>query len=78
MSGKAGGYYGCLGAATGACKNKMLVQRKLAETIILKAVPDQLCQTEHIHYLLERVEAEVARLYAHIPQDGPRKAGRVG
>ncbi len=34
VSGKAGGYYGCLGAAKGACENKMLVRQKLAETII--------------------------------------------
>lgn len=31
VSGKAGGYYGCLGAAKGACDNKMLVRRRLAE-----------------------------------------------
>jgi hypothetical protein len=37
VSGKAGGYYGCLGAAKGACDNKMLVRRKLAEKIILRA-----------------------------------------
>jgi len=68
VSGKAGGYYGCLGAAKSACENKMLVRRKLAETVILKAVREQLDQAEHIRYLLERVEAEVAKLYAHIPE----------
>jgi len=68
VSGKAGGYYGCLGAAKGACENKMLVRRKLAETFILEAVREQLIQAEHIRYLLERVEAEVAKLYAHIPE----------
>jgi len=26
VSGKSGGYYGCLGAAKGACENKMLVR----------------------------------------------------
>ncbi len=68
VSGKAGGYYGCLGAAKGACENKALVRRKLAETVILKAVREQLDQAEHIRYLLGRVEAEVAKLYAHIPE----------
>jgi len=42
VSGKAGGYYGCLGAAKGACENEMLVRRKLAETVILEAVREQL------------------------------------
>jgi uncharacterized protein with GYD domain len=46
----------------------MLVRRKLAETVILKAVREQLDRAEHIRYLLERVEAEVAKLYAHIPE----------
>jgi len=34
----------------------MLVRPKLAETVILKAVREQLDQAEHIRYLLERVE----------------------
>jgi site-specific DNA recombinase len=68
VSGKGGGYYGCLGAAKGACDNKMLVRRRLAEKIILEAVSEQLTRTEHIRYLLERVEEEVVRLYAHIPE----------
>jgi len=78
VSGKAGGYYGCLGAAKGACDNKMLVRRKLAETIILKAVREQLGRTEHIRYLLEQVEAEVAKLYAHIPETVRTKEAELG
>jgi len=78
VSGKAGGYYGCLGATKGACDNKMLVRRKLAETIVLKAVREQLERTEHIHYLLERVEAEVAKLYAHIPETTRTKEAELG
>jgi len=78
VSGKAGGYYGCLGAAKGACENKMLVQRKLAEKIILEAVRDRLNRTEHIQYLLERVEEEVVRLYAHIPETVRVKETELG
>lgn len=78
VSGKAGGYYGCLGAAKGACDNKMLVRRKLAETIILNAVREQLSRAEHIRYLLEQVEAEVARLYAHVPEAVRTKEAELG
>ncbi|MDE0081957.1 MAG: hypothetical protein OXT72_04845 [Gammaproteobacteria bacterium] len=53
---EARGYYGCLGAAKGACENKMLVHRKLAEKGILGAMAEQ------IRHVLARVEAEVARL----------------
>jgi len=68
VSGKGGGYYGCLGAVKGACQNRMLVRRKLAENILVNALKEQLSQTEHVRYLLKRVEAEVARLYAHVPE----------
>lgn len=78
VSGKAGGYYGCLGAAKGACDNRMLVRRKLAEAVILKAVRAQLSQAEHIRYLLERVEGEVTRLYAHIPETVRMKETKLG
>ncbi len=78
VSGKAGGYYGCLGAAKGACDNKMLVRRKLAETIILNAVREQMSRAEHIRYLLEQVEAEVARLYAHVPEAVRTKEAELG
>jgi len=37
VSGKSGGYYGCLGAAKGACENKMLVRRTLVEKVILSS-----------------------------------------
>jgi hypothetical protein len=45
VSGKAGGYYGCLGATKGACHNKVLVRRKFAENIIVGAVREQLSRT---------------------------------
>jgi len=68
VSGKGGGYYGCLGAAKGACDNKMLVQRKLVESKILTAVQEQLSEPERLRHILERVEIEVQKLYSHIPE----------
>jgi len=68
VSGKGGGYYGCLGAAKGACDNKMLVRRKLTERIIVKALQEQLSEPGHIRYVLEQVEEEVRKLYSHIPE----------
>ena len=78
VSGKGGGYYGCLGAAKGACDNKMLVRRKLAEKIVLEAVSEQLSKSEHIRYVLERVEGEVAKLYSHIPETIRLKETELG
>jgi len=62
VSGKSGGYYGCLGAAKGTCDNKMLVRRTLVEKIIITASP------ENVRHVLERVEEGVKKLYAHIPE----------
>ena len=68
VSGKSGGYYGCLGAAKGACDNKMLVRRTLVEKIILTALRERLASPENVRHVLERVEEEVKKLYAYIPE----------
>jgi hypothetical protein len=68
ISGESGGYYGCLGAAKGSCENKMLVRRRLVENVITDAVREQISSAEQIRYVLERVEKEVHKLYAHVPE----------
>jgi hypothetical protein len=67
VSGKDGGYYGCLAATKGACDNKTLVRRTLAEKVILGAVREQIEDPEHIAYVLHRVEEEIARLRSDLP-----------
>jgi site-specific DNA recombinase len=68
VSGKGGGYYGCLAATKGACQNTLLVRRRLVERLVLDAVRAHLTDPQHIEYLLHRVETEVATLYAHVPE----------
>jgi site-specific DNA recombinase len=68
VGGKGGGYYGCIAATKDACDNKLLVRRSLVERIVLDAVRTQLSRPEHIEYILQRVETEVGKLYAHVPQ----------
>jgi site-specific DNA recombinase len=67
MSGKSGGYYGCLAATKGACDNKTLVRRTLAEKVILGAIQEQIADPEHIAYVLQRVEEEIAKLRSDLP-----------
>ncbi|MDQ6803494.1 MAG: hypothetical protein M3065_00700 [Actinomycetota bacterium] len=67
MSGKGGGYYGCLAATKGACENKTLVRRTLAEKVILEAVKDEIADPEHVTYVLRRVEEEIAKLRSELP-----------
>ena len=68
VSGKAGGYYGCIAATKGACDNKLLVRRTLVEKIILDNLKARLSSADAIHYVLQRVEEEVGKLYAYIPE----------
>ena len=68
VSGKSGGYYGCLAASKGACENRMLVRRTVAERIIVAAVRDRLTFSENLQYLFKRVEEEVGKLYADLPE----------
>ena len=67
VSGKNGGYYGCLAATKGACENKTLVRRTLAEKVILEAVKEQISEPEQIAYVLQRVEEEIAKLRSDLP-----------
>jgi site-specific DNA recombinase len=77
VSGKSGGYYGCLAATKGACENKTLVRRTLAEKVILEAIQDQISDPEHIAYVLQRVEEEIAKQRADLPDTLKLKAGEL-
>jgi site-specific DNA recombinase len=61
VSGKSGGYYGCLAATKCARENKTLVRRTLAEKVILQAIQEQISDPEHIAYVLGRIEEEIAK-----------------
>jgi site-specific DNA recombinase len=67
VSGKSGGYYGCLAATKGACENKTLVRRTLAERVILDAIKERISDPEHVAYVLQRVEEEIAKLRSDLP-----------
>ncbi len=68
VSGKSGGYYGCLAATKGACANHLLVRRTLAERVIIDAVRGRLTEASAIRYVLEGVESEVKRMYSDVPE----------
>jgi len=68
VSGRRGGYYGCLGATKKACDNRVLVRRQLIERLILSSVRDQLCSAENVAYVLARVEKEVSELTRGLPE----------
>jgi site-specific DNA recombinase len=69
VSGKAGGYYGCLRASKRACDNKVLVRRSLAESIIIGAVAKKVGDPEHLQYVLRQVEKEIEKQRSHFPEE---------
>jgi hypothetical protein len=68
VSGKAGGYYGCLGGAKRACANRLLVTRKLIERRVVTALRDRIAEPQVLASVLVRVEENVKQLLAHVPQ----------
>lgn len=69
ISGKAGGYYGCQKAAYGACNNKVIVQKNLAEPIILAEVSKILGNTTLLEYILTKVESNVTKMCDTFPEE---------
>jgi hypothetical protein len=65
---QSGGYYGYHGATKGACDNKTLVRRTLAEKVILGAIQEQIADADHIAYVLMRVEEEIAKMRSDLPE----------
>ena len=66
VSGKGGSYCGCLRAQKCARTNKVIVQRKLTEEIVLDEVCDRISSPEKIHSVLAKVEIEIEKLYSEI------------
>ncbi len=68
VSGKSGGYYGCLGARKGACENHLMVRRTLVERVVLAAVRDRLADQENLDYVFEKLAQEVAAASTTTPE----------
>ncbi len=68
VSGKSGGYYGCLAASKSACENRLLVRRSLAERLILAAVHDRLSDAAEVKRILTRVEEAVRDQRSDLPE----------
>jgi len=69
VSGKGGGYYGCLTAARHACSNRLLVRRRIAEGKLIAAVRDRLADADSIQSVLQSLEREIRRLCADLPEN---------
>jgi hypothetical protein len=68
VSGKSGGYYGCLGARKGSCDNHLMVRRTLVERVVLAAVRDRLADQENLDYVFGKLAQEVAAASTATPE----------
>ena len=67
VSGKYGGYFGCLGTKRGICDNKVKVRRTVLENIILHEVKQLLSTPKIVLRILKNVERKVRKLYSDFP-----------
>ena len=73
VSGKSGGYFGCLGAKIGKCDNKVNVRRKILENLILHNVKQLLSDPVDIQRVLRSVAKKMKMLYSDFPNKISRK-----
>ncbi len=73
VSGKSGGYYGCLGTKTGKCNNKVNVRRTVLENLILDEVKQLLSDPVNIQRVLTSVAKKMQKLYSDFPNQISRK-----
>ncbi len=69
VSGKGGGYYGCMKATRSACSNKIKVRKNIAENLILSEVGKILTNTDAIKYVLSKVEEFGDKMLSTVPEE---------
>ena len=69
ISGKGSGYYGCHNAKKKSCENKLNIPRKRLEQTVLKMIQEKLLIPEKIHEVLQKVEKELEKQQATLPQE---------
>ncbi len=73
VSGKGGGYYGCYNNKRKTCTNKLMIQRKKVEEIILDHLKNQLLTAENLKYVYDNVEKEVLKSLNEVPEELKQK-----
>ncbi len=69
VSGKAGGYYGCLNASRHACENKVLISRKRIEDKLVARLNEEVLKPELLELVYERTAKKIKEQFAHVPEE---------
>ena len=69
VSGKGGGYYGCLNASRRSCENKVLISRKRLEDKFVAALNEAVLKPEVLAIVYERTAKKIKEQFAHVPEE---------
>jgi DNA invertase Pin-like site-specific DNA recombinase len=69
VSGKGGGYYGCLNASRHSCTNTTLIPRKRLEVKFLGALNEQVLKPEVLSEVYERTAKKIKEQFAQVPEE---------
>jgi site-specific DNA recombinase len=69
VSGKTGGYYGCLNASRRSCDNRKLIARKRLETKFVGALNEAVLNPDVLDLVYERTAQKVKQQFKHVPEE---------
>ena len=69
VSGKSGGYYGCLNAVRHTCTNSMLIARKKLEKQFIRALSQEIFSPNMLQLVFQKTAQKLAEQYAFIPNE---------
>ena len=77
ICGKSGGYYGCYNAKRKTCNNKLTIQRKRLEAILLQSIKEKFLTAENIKYIFDNVEKAIAKTMNEVPTEVKQKKAQM-
>jgi hypothetical protein len=69
VSGKSGGYYGCLNATRRSCENRVLISRARLEDKFVGALNEKVLKPEVLSVVYERTAKKIKEHFAHEPEE---------
>lgn len=69
ISGKSGGYYGCLFAVKKSCNNKMMISRKRLEDYFIKILYDKIFNADALDLVFQKTAEKIKEHFSYIPEE---------
>jgi site-specific DNA recombinase len=77
ICGKSGGYYGCYNAKRKTCTNKLTIQRKRLEAILIENLKEKFLTAENIKYIFDNVEKTIGKSLNEVPKEVKQKKAQM-